>query len=791
MISFLAWFPAALAMDNESGLDWLEDQPPLNTITRTQTNKLSTITAYPRRSIGSIKQSLTAAQMACFDIICQKPFSAVTVASAQSINPNLSYLRIYSPQAWQGAADGPDVQGNGYPFNTSGDATANNEIFAGHWAYKPYTTLSIGISTESGITLSVAHSDNVQDGTYYYVIRPADSWDNAEHIKITKSGQTITINERAYKSIAKSWPAGSIIAQHQLGNGTGNLNWCYNLSIKCPPDANNKKAYEAFSSWLVENYAKDGNGDPSAAVVDGILYDADPLAFVDGGGIAGRNADLDNDGEADWGYDSDGTNHWGSGLELFYSGVRKGFDDKGLTDVVILGGVAESYGVIPNNGTQMEAAWSHQFGEDGAKAGKYNHIGFYISGMKAQTGHGIIAPRVTDVQSKEASAVYHGETVETRNAPVRFSYSMTMMFDGSWFSNQNGFGDAFHYFDEDAVYLESGNNYCKSVLKTNTTDILLNNKWLGKALGQYRRNYDKTTFSQSNNLIQNGDFEDIPDPWTGTGATITRVTDQHYTGSASLCIAPIRPNSSLQIDGAVATGPSITMVSDQEYTLCFATLSSAPERIIRVRLGSFSQKLFITPGWSKHVVTWKEENGVTSALKFDVGAELTTIWIDQLCLFAGCADVFRRDFENGIILANASSSPKTISLEGQFRRITGNLDTEVNNGQQDISEVTLPAYDGLFLIRQGAASIGNSGENLYKTRLRVYPNVFDRIFRIDVPEDAKRLEVFDIRGKRLFNMDIEKTGTIKFDCLADKAAGSYFVKITGVGWNRIAGIVKK
>ncbi|MBV5343990.1 hypothetical protein JZU68_10535, partial [bacterium] len=67
--------------------------------------------------------------------------------------------------------------------------------------------------------------------------------------------------------------------------------------------------------------------------------------------------------------------------------------------------------------------------------------------MKAQTAHGTIGPRVTDCQSKIASAIYPDDSGETRNAPVRFSYAMSMMFDGTWWSNMNFGTDAFHYFD--------------------------------------------------------------------------------------------------------------------------------------------------------------------------------------------------------------------------------------------------------------------------------------------------------------------------------------------------------
>ncbi|MBV5342230.1 hypothetical protein JZU68_00950, partial [bacterium] len=191
--------------------DWMEDQPPTNKITRIQNNKFTTINTFPRRSIGSIKNgSLTAEQMACFDIICSKPYSIDKIMKAKEINPKLSYLRIYSPQAWQGANDEPDKQASGYPFNTSGSATANNQIFAGHFAYKAYTKTKSDLSNTENQILTVVDAERIAKGTFYYVIRPADSWDNAEHIKVTKSPEgVITVSERGYKSVAKSWPAGS------------------------------------------------------------------------------------------------------------------------------------------------------------------------------------------------------------------------------------------------------------------------------------------------------------------------------------------------------------------------------------------------------------------------------------------------------------------------------------------------------------------------------------------------------------------------------------------------------
>jgi hypothetical protein len=582
----------------EKVLDWLDDQPAENKITRVQNNKLSKMTAFPRRSTGNLmNKSISSAQLACFDFVGTKPFINSTVIEAQKINPNLTYLRVYSPQAYQGWNEKPNQQGSGYPFNTSGPATANYQIFPGHWAYKPYTALTAEIGTGANIQITVSDASKIQSGTYYYVIRPADSWEGAEQIKITKTGSTITIDSRAYKSVAKSWPAGSLIARHQTGNGPEIELWVYNLSTRCPVDANGKKAHEALSAWLANNYEKDANANPVSAV-DGVLYDADFYNFVDGGSSSTRNSDFDNDGVADWGIDANGVNHWGEGLELFYTGVREGLDKLGKTNVVLLGGTADSFGLSQNNGSQLEGAWSNDFLEDGAIWSKYDRLGYYVSCLKAQVFHSTISPRVSEIECKVASALYYGDKVETRNTPVRFAYAMTTMFDGLTFANQNGFGNSYHYFDEDAVYLSPDEKYGTSVLKSNTADILKNNKWLGKAIGPYKRIIQETDFELSKNLFANGDFEAASVSWTGNQTTINRVLDKKYEGTASLKITPVIPNSNLTMEGASATGGSVSLNTNQEYTLCLAINSEETNRIIRVTLGSMSVRLLITKGWS-------------------------------------------------------------------------------------------------------------------------------------------------------------------------------------------------
>jgi hypothetical protein len=61
--------------------------------------------------------------------------------------------------------------------------------------------------------------------------------------------------------------------------------------------------------------------------------------------------------------------------------------------------------------------------------------------------------------------------------------------------------------------------------------------------------------------------------------------------------------------------------------------------------------------------------------------------------------VYRRDFENGIVLVNPKGNgSQTITLEGDFKRVAGTQDKAVNSGQTTRT-VTLADRDGIVLLR--------------------------------------------------------------------------------------------
>jgi hypothetical protein len=64
--------------------------------------------------------------------------------------------------------------------------------------------------------------------------------------------------------------------------------------------------------------------------------------------------------------------------------------------------------------------------------------------------------------------------------------------------------------------------------------------------------------------------------------------------------------------------------------------------------------------------------------------------------------VWRRDFQNGVALANEGTGPATLDLSGdQLKRLKGTQAPAVNSGAA-VSTVTIPSLDGIILLRNGA-----------------------------------------------------------------------------------------
>lgn len=69
--------------------------------------------------------------------------------------------------------------------------------------------------------------------------------------------------------------------------------------------------------------------------------------------------------------------------------------------------------------------------------------------------------------------------------------------------------------------------------------------------------------------------------------------------------------------------------------------------------------------------------------------------------------VWRRDFERGVALVNPTSEPVTVKLEPGVSRFQGKQSPAVNDGRA-ATEITLPAKDGIILVREKPESSGRN-----------------------------------------------------------------------------------
>ena len=149
------------------------------------------------------------------------------------------------------------------------------------------------------------------------------------------------------------------------------------------------------------------------------------------------------------------------------------------------------------------------------------------------------------------------------------------------------------------------------------------------------------------------------------------------------------------------------VVTGTQYTLSFWAKGDADQRIAvwvqeqempwdnRIHFGAVP----LTDEWKRYELPGLAVSGDTDArLYFGLGESPGTTWLDDVSLQMGSRDVWRRDYEGGVVLVNATSEPRVIDLGGVYQKIDGVQDPATNDGSQ-VTSVTLAPYDGLILLR--------------------------------------------------------------------------------------------
>jgi len=651
---------------------------------------------FPRITTGPIRVSGTAEQFSKYDVIEAKSSRFSWMATVQAINPDTAALRIHSPFGYQGYGDAnPCAFGSGMPFNGTGPATTGCEVYAGHWLYAPGSPL---LSAITATTTSVQVSDPSRFTAGRYIViydGGAGAFLNAEHARVTAvntATKTLTLSNRGMKSTARSHPAGAILAEHVIGNGDAGEPeiWVYNHSTTCPLDASGKRMNQVMAEWLAANYNKDQNGKATTAKIAGVMFDTDFHFIMD---AWNKKPDVNNDLVLDEGISPTGVNLWGQGLDDFYTILRER-----IPNALIVGGMTESRGFTSLNGNDMEAWPQRNIGDT---APDYRELDGRLSQYSMLMHHGNIGPRYSQTINRVSTLRYtYYNKRGTSNAPFRFSLGLTLLDDG-YYAQENNTGVGDPWWDEYAVDVVPGSPTFGRAIASNPANeaqVRQHKGWMGFPLGPRSRIYDQAVFAPERNLLTNGNFDTNLTGWSGTNVSVTMDTaaQNRMDGTGALHISPQQVYAKAE-SGAAAKGPTLSLQSGVQYTLAYAVKSSAI-RTIQVAVGDETEQMTIPAQWSRQVFTFTAPRTGNFQVKFNVGRESTDVWVDSVYLFAGNADVFRRDFDNAVVVVNATPTARTVDLGGTFQRIRGTGQDPVNDGAA-VTQVTLPAYDAIVLVR--------------------------------------------------------------------------------------------
>ena len=277
---------------------------------------------------------------------------------------------------------------------------------------------------------------------------------------------------------------------------------------------------------------------------------------------------------------------------------------------------------------------------------------------------------------------------------MRFGLTSTLLNDGyfSYEMNTDGHGSlCLMWFDE---YDNAGSG----------------RGYLGYPLGDAQR---LVTALTSPNQIKFGKFESSKDfstwltlPNEGKAISVNLDKSNPAKGTFSARL------DTMQIQGEIRhptfSYAPISVTKDKEYTLSFYARAEKPRTInvwaeqdgqpwdARLSYGEFS----LTKEWQKFElpVTSKADDQ-QARLVFGLGGDIGSVWLDEITLQEGNADLWRRDYDHGIVIVNATSSTATIALDNTYVKINGSQDRSVNDGSQ-VDKVTIAPHDGIILLRQ-------------------------------------------------------------------------------------------
>lgn len=247
------------------------------------------------------------------------------------------------------------------------------------------------------------------------------------------------------------------------------------------------------------------------------------------------------------------------------------------------------------------------------------------------------------------------------------------------------------WYDEYAVDLATGHS----------SQSLKDTGWLGQALGPATKLIWAGTGTDA---ITNTSFEtDVTSGWTfgqfaPASATLTRDATTAGAGAASARIH-ITTASTVDWNVNLTSIGRLSVLAGYSYSATFRCRASAPRtvRVVATNSGG-DASIQVDTNWRQYQAVITPTTSTSAALAFFLGTQAGDVWLDDVHFQTGVSSVWRRDFQNGIVLVNPTELSLTAPFGDTFRRIAGDRAPSVNNGTVSATG-TIPPYDALFLIR--------------------------------------------------------------------------------------------
>ncbi len=534
----------------------------------------------------------------------------------------------------------------------------------------------------------------VSDGenTYNLFVKDDTAVIEGESVKILavdKANKTLLVQRGFYRP-ASAHSAGTRIAAHiSFWPGT----WVMNLSTLSPTAVISTSTQPERWGDYNARVGIDLLSDPHW---DGLLIDrSDPnQSWLVSSGYA-RTIDPDQSNTLLTDYSAFDA-AWNEGLRQYEEQIRAGVGDErlifanwGMNNYDLLNG--NNFEGFPPDGADDWPNWhSVMFGPFEADKGNY----FDWIAQARQ-------PNMTMIETYEIDGYHENNPCDDPGfvpnyRKMRFGLGSALLNDGffSYEIGTNGHGSlCLLWFDE---YDNAG----------------AGRGYLGQPLGPAYRLDDQLPIL-GENLIQGGDFETADDMsqwdlWADTDngyqASFSQDTTTAATGSASGRV-DITQTQGTDWQVSLENGP-LEVISGTEYTLSFWAKADR-ERPLSAWVQQnqdpwegyiYFEDVTLTTEWQHFEMTAQATGSDSQAvLDFGLGQALGAVWLDDVQLRQGSPDVWRRDYDGGTVLVNATTVTHTVTLDRTYRKIDGGQDPAHNDGRLT-AEVELAPRDAIILL---------------------------------------------------------------------------------------------